>query len=69
MKSGIVQPEVVAVARQRIDDHLSAAKDMHATIEEMLEMVSPVQSLQELCSKSREKCYRDRGVCVCVRGG
>jgi hypothetical protein len=34
LEAGIAEPEENAVARKRLDQHVSAAKDKHATIEE-----------------------------------
>jgi hypothetical protein len=38
-KGGIVKSEELTAARQRLDKHMSAATDKHATTEEMLVVV------------------------------
>jgi hypothetical protein len=45
-----VEPEEMAVARQWLDKHVSAATDMHATIEELLETMFSMQSILRLYS-------------------
>jgi hypothetical protein len=37
LKGEIVEPDDTAVARQRLDKHVSAATDTHTTIEALLE--------------------------------
>jgi hypothetical protein len=39
MKAGIANTEKIAIARQRHGKHVSAVKNKHATIEELLEAV------------------------------
>jgi hypothetical protein len=50
-----VAPEETAVARQRLDKHLAAALDMHATIEELLEALFSVWFVPKLYSESHQE--------------
>jgi hypothetical protein len=55
LKFGIVEPEEMAFARLQLDKHMSAVTDMHATIEELLEIMFSMWSMARLyvvCSKS-----------------
>jgi hypothetical protein len=50
--------ERVAVARQRRGKHFSAAKNQHATIEELLKAMFSMRSVRRLYSEAqREKQY------------
>jgi hypothetical protein len=60
LKVGIAEPEKTPVSRQRVCKHVSMATsslttvtDMHATIEELLEAVSSVGSVQRLYKESQ----------------
>jgi hypothetical protein len=52
----MVEEETTATARQRHDKHVSATKNQHATIQELLEASISMQSVQKIYSKAqREK--------------
>jgi hypothetical protein len=44
-KTGIVEPEETAVARQRLAKHLPASTNTHTTVEELLDAVFSVMSV------------------------
>jgi hypothetical protein len=46
LKAGIVQPDEKSIARQRLDNEVSAATDTQATTEELLETIFSVRSVQ-----------------------
>jgi hypothetical protein len=61
LKGGIVEPEDMALARQRLDKHLSETTDTHATIEDLLEAVVPLRSVPRLYSEGHQErlsCHR-----------
>jgi hypothetical protein len=43
LKARIVRPQKTSLARQRLGKHIPAAMDMHATIEDLLEVVSSIR--------------------------
>jgi hypothetical protein len=47
-----VEPEETVVARQRLDKHVSAAMDVHTTIDELLEASYSVWSVPRAIRKS-----------------
>jgi hypothetical protein len=49
-----VEPEETATARQQQRKHMSVATDMHATTEELLEMVFYMWSVPRLCSEDEQ---------------
>jgi hypothetical protein len=56
LKAGIVERIDAAISRQWNDEHVSAAKNQHATIAELLEAVFSMQSLPRLYGEDqREK--------------
>jgi hypothetical protein len=55
MKSGIVEPENKAVARQRLRKHVSPATHKQATIGELLEAVFSLRSVPRLYNWGESK--------------
>jgi hypothetical protein len=55
LKDRRVEPEKTAVARGRLGKEFSAATDMHATIEELLEAVFSIRSVQRLYTGDRKR--------------
>jgi hypothetical protein len=51
MKGGIVEPEKMAVARQRLDKHIFAATDTHETTDDLLETMFPMRFVPPLHSE------------------
>jgi hypothetical protein len=50
-----VEPEETAVTRQRFVKHVSAATDMRATIEELLETLFSMRSVLRLHSEGHQE--------------
>jgi hypothetical protein len=50
-----VEPEETVIARQWLGKHASVAKDMHATMEELLDVVFSMWSVPRLYNDKREK--------------
>jgi ribosome-interacting GTPase 1 len=63
-KVGIVEPEETAVAMQRMGKHASAATNQHAAIEELLEMVFYMQSVERLYTRTKEKSLQNKVLCT-----
>jgi hypothetical protein len=61
LKGGIVEPEQMAAVRLCLSKHMSAAMDMPATIEELLEAVFSMQSMPRLYSEGHREKFVSHG--------
>jgi hypothetical protein len=71
-KGGIVEPEKKNLARQRLDKHVTAAKETQARIEELLETMFSMRSVPKLYKERRLENLvpgRKGGTVVAVREG
>jgi hypothetical protein len=55
MKGGAVETEETAVAKQRINKHVSAPTDTHTTTDELLEAVFYVRAVLRLYSEGHRQ--------------